>query len=37
MPKGEGDRVEWLQGEKVLVLRGLGKDKSGALRVELKF
>jgi len=29
--------VEWLASEKVLVLRGLGKDRSGALRVEVKF
>ncbi len=37
MAKGEGARVEWLASEKVLVLRGLGKDRSGALRVEVKF
>lgn len=37
MTKGEGARVEWLASEKVLVLRGLGKDRSGALRVEVKF
>jgi hypothetical protein len=33
----EGDRVEWLAKEKVLILRGLGKDKSGAMRIEVKF
>ena len=35
--KEGGARVEWIDKEKALVLRGLGKDKSGALRVDVKF